>query len=747
MARTKDYQTELRRFISSQHLYTGIRVTFCVILPAWLLYHFGLLTAMSGIPLGALFVGLTDNPGPLHHRRNGLLIASALSFIIVVISGFSRNHPWLIGIEIAVLGIFCSLVAVFGTRANSIGLTVLIIFILGMNGRIPIGNVFEMGAHYFIGGLWYTAVSLSLTTLRPYRLIQQLLGECVMKTSSYLLTRGLFYEKGYNSTEIVNELIDQQVRIHQYQEQLRAMLFTTRRFISESTSKGRILTMMFRDSVDLFEKTVTSQPDYELLHKKFDGTGIMETLHRSITMLAETLYNTGLSMQEGNAYQDDKTIKDAVQQATDAFAKLREQELQPENVEAFIKLRHLLNSLHDLSDSIRRMQLYSTFDKNLSRQFKSDIDFSRFTTHQEINLDLLLSNFSLASTNFRHALRLTIALLAGYLLSLFFPLGHGYWILLTIATIIKPAYGLTRKRNIERLTGTFSGALIGFILLFSTHNDTAIFIVMIAMMILAYSLLKVNYAVSISGLTIYLLLSFHFLYPSGLNSLLFDRVIDTVIGSIIAYIVAYFVLPVWEHEGIEKLMVASLQANKEYFLVVAGSFTGNPTDLTSYKIARKEAFVTLANLSDNFQRMLSDPKNQQPNLPLYHQFVTADHMLTSHIATLSRNVQQFGNAYQNTDFQPLINGIRQTFDSIDLADKNDGSTSQTADIQSSPVLQRVKRLIEQRKKDLQQGLETTPAETRKTLSDLVNITDELRLINSVAADAVKIFREIKTNHR
>ncbi|MBA4166234.1 MAG: FUSC family protein [Chitinophagaceae bacterium] len=742
MPRTKDYQLEFRRFISSQHLYTGIRLTFCVILPAWLLYHFGLLTAITGVPLGALFVGLTDNPGPIHHRRNGMLVSAFLNFIVVLIAGLSRFHPWLIGTEIAFFGIFCSLIAVFGTRASSVGLAALLIFILGINNRIPPGNVLEMAAYYLTGGLWYTAVSLSISSLRPFKPVQQLLGECLMKTSSYLMTRGSFYNLKADSSEIVGQLIEQQVRIHQYQEQLRAMLFTTRRFISESTSKGRILTMMFRDSIDLFERAINNQPEYELLHKEFDGTGILEIFHKSINTLAGSLYNTGLAVQEGNGYMDDNNIRNAIQESTDAFANLRKEKLKPENVEAFIKLRHVLNSLQDVADRIRRMQLYTTFDRNLSRQFKNDVDFSKFTTHQEINLNLLLSNFSLDSFNFRHALRLTIALLTGYLLSLFFPLGHGYWILLTIATIIKPAYSLTRQRNIQRLSGTFAGATVGFVILFSTHNNTIIFIFMLAMMIMAYSLLRVNYAVSIAGLTIYLLLSFHFLYPGGLNSILFDRVIDTVIGSVIAYIVAYFVLPAWEHEQIEKLMVASLKADKDYFLTVAKTFTGDAPDETSYKIARKQAFVTLANLSDNFQRMLSDPKNQQPNLPLYHQFVTADHMLASHIATLSNNAQQFGTAYQHSDFQPLINSIDKTFGRIDTTEEEQGTAQ--ADIQANPVLQRVKRLIEQRKKDLQQGLETTPAETRKTLSELVSITDEFRLINSVAADAVKIFREIKT---
>ncbi len=744
MPGTKDYQTEFRRFISSQHLYTGIRVTFCVILPAWLIYHFGYLQTMMGIPLGALFVGLTDNPGPIHHRRNGMLISAILNFTLVIIAAFSRFSPLLIGIEITVFGILCSLIAVYGTRASSIGLTALIIFILSINNHFGSENILETGAWYLAGGIWYIIISLSLNKLRPYRPVQQLMGEYLMKTSSYLRTKGLFYSSPADTSDIVNQLIEQQVRIHQYQEHLRSMLFSTRRFIAESTSKGRILTMMFRDSNDLFERAITSQPEYDLLHKAFDQDDILSTFQKSINVLAGVLYNLGLAVQEAKGFSDRGIIQSTIQDSTDAFAKLRRERLKPENIEAFIKLRHVLNSLQDLADRIRQMQLYSSYDRELSGQFKTDVDFSKFATHQEINLDLLLSAFSFRSSNFRHALRLTAALILGYLISLFFPLGHGYWILLTIATIIKPAYSLTRQRNIQRLGGTFAGTAIGFIVLFFSPGNTVIFIIMIAMMILAYSMLRINYALSIFGLTIYLLLSFHFLYPQGLNSLLIDRIIDTAIGSVIAYMVANFVLPAWEHEQIDKLMVASLEADRNYFKTVAQTFTGDPPDTTSYKVARKDAFVTLANLSDNFQRMLSDPKNQQPNLPLYHQFVAADHMLTSHIATLSHNAQRYGLVYQHSDFQPLINSIDKTFDSLNLPANQVVAPSE---MQSSPVLQRVKRLIDQRKKDLQEGLETTPAGARKTLSELVSITDDFRLINSVAADAVTIFREIKTkNH-
>src|SRR5215213_623008 len=103
-----DYQLEFRKFIGSQYLYTGLRITAGVIIPAVVLYHYGMLATMIGIPLGALFVSLTDNPGPIAHRRNGMLISIALNFLVAVLATYSRVSSFMIGIEIVLLGIFLS---------------------------------------------------------------------------------------------------------------------------------------------------------------------------------------------------------------------------------------------------------------------------------------------------------------------------------------------------------------------------------------------------------------------------------------------------------------------------------------------------------------------------------------------------------------------------------------------------------------------------------------------------------------
>ncbi|MGB8193853.1 MAG: FUSC family membrane protein, partial [Chitinophagaceae bacterium] len=651
-----DYKLELRKFISSQYLYTGLRITAGVIIPALVLQHYGLLYSMIAIPLGALFVSLTDSPGPITYRRNGMLVSIVLNALIVLIAGYSRVSPFMIGIEIAVFGLLFSLIAVYGNRANTLGLMALIVFILNIDSTAT-QPLLKQVLYITIGGTWYALLSLALHTLRPYRPIQQLLGELLMETAIFLRTRALFYGKDRDEETIFSQLMQRQVHIHTLQDELRDMLFTTRKVLSESTRKGRVLMTSFLDSIDLMERIMTSNQDYSLLHKAFDGSGILEELKDNITILANELHHIGLAVQGNYSYRSAQDLDSRLQQTMDAFVDLRAKALNADNIESFISVRHIIYSLEDITARIKRLEAYTTYDKKLSKQYKRDVDVDQFVSQPEFSLNLLTDNLTLKSGTFRHALRLTIALLTGYIVSLLFPLGHSYWILLTIAVILKPAYSITRTRNVQRLIGTFIGAAIGFPLLLFVENNTALFLIMLVSMILAYSMLKLQFSVSTAGVTLAVLLMFHFLHPFDLKAVVADRIIDTAIGSAIAYIVSTFVLPAWEHEQIEEFIRNALQTNRQYFLTVAQFFTGNPPDVTAYKIARKDAFVALANLSDIFQRMLSEPKSQQHGLPQYHQFVTTSHMLTSYIASLSYYASGFGAKYAQEDFAPMVKEI------------------------------------------------------------------------------------------
>ena len=331
-------------------------------------------------------------------------------------------------------------------------------------------------------------------------------------------------------------------------------------------------------------------------------------------------------------------------------------------------------------------------------------------------------------------------MLAGYFVSLFFPLGHGYWILLTIATILKPAYSISRTRNMQRLLGTITGVVIAFVFLYFVSNNTLAFLLLLCAMIVAYSLLKLNYYISCVCITIYVVISFHFLNDSDFSTIVVDRLIDTAIGCVIAFIVALIVFPLWEYQQTKDLILAFVDANKKYFNAAA-SLLRSPEDLkTNYTPIRKEAFVSLANLSDNFQRILSE-KRKNNHLSFYHQFVSSGYMLTAHIASLSSLIIRHGQNVNAEDFDALINNINEKFKRTKcILEKEPVKT--TLSNRNAPITNKVQGLLQQRQKEIEEGLTDVQSKTRISLRDLKSITDEFEMIDSIVADDIKIAQRL-----
>ena len=206
--------------------------------------------------------------------------------------------------------------------------------------------------------------------------------------------------------------------------------------------------------------------------------------------------------------------------------------------------------------------------------------------HREMDIKLFGKPFW-KSNIFRHSLRVSICILAGYIIAQFFPFGHSYWILLTIVTILKPAYGLTKKRNIERLMGTLAGAGLGVLLLSSVHNNSVLFVFLILSMIIGYSFLQIRYVVSVVGITLYVLLFFHFLIPVDFRLLSMDRVIDTVIGSVISFVGALFIFPKWEQEQAHEYVEKTEWKRIFIILLLYRAFYQKPSEINTYKISGK----------------------------------------------------------------------------------------------------------------------------------------------------------------
>lgn len=266
---------------------------------------------------------------------------------------------------------------------------------------------------------------------------------------------------------------------------------------------------------------------------------------------------------------------------------------------------------------------------------------------------------------------------------------------------------------------------------------------MILFMAGTYSFLRKNYLVSVLLMTPYLVLFYHLLNPNEFNTLLKDRVVDTAIGSSIAFIASLFLLPSWERERIKELMTNMIEEAKNYFSTIAGSFSGELITNNQQQVARKNALVALANLSDAFNRMLSEPKSQQSGIETLHRFVVLHHMLTSYIATLAHYIRMQTISYKSDDLIKVAEDIRQYFTNASGYLKGEEVVQETITHKESLRIlnDQVNALLQKRREELQQGiLETT---IKKSLFDLKSIVDQFNLIYNVAVDINKLAQTYK----
>lgn len=732
-----DLIKEYRSFISSYYLGEGLRITTGAVLPALVLQYFGLLPVGVLVSLGAVCVSAADSPGPIHHRRNGMQVCTACMFFVSLVTGYVASYPFALGCWIAIACFIFSIIGVYGGRAISIGIASLLVMVLSINRPGHGWDILLNGLYITAGCIWYMMLSLVLYAVRPYKLIQQALGDCIIATASYLRIRAKFYDDKINYDEAYRQLMEEQVQVQHKQELLRELLYKSRTIIKDSTVTSRTLMMLFIDTVDMFEKSATAFYPYDQLHHFFDDTGILHRFKNFVLEIAAALEEIGIAVQSGKTSAPPDDLQEALVELQHYFTGFRNTHLNAENLESLITLRKILQAIEDMVARINTLHNQTKYDKKNAKEFRPSGDHEKFVTHTDISWKLLRDNLSLRSDTFRHALRVSIAATAGYLLSHLVMLGHSYWILLTIIVILKPAYSTTKKRNYQRVLGTVAGAFAGLVILYFIKDNRALFFIMLVLMAGTYSFVRTNYLVAVVFMTPYVLLLFHLLNNGQFKTVLTDRLLDTAIGSAIAFAANFLLLPAWEQDQFKKYQSAVIVASLEYYKNVSQAFTGTTIPETVYRLSRKQAFVALANLSDAFSRVLAEPKSKQQNARQLHQFVVLAHMLTSHIASLAHYGRTLASKYQSAEFTGIIEETKANLVAAQQIVEQTGEQTVAEDTARAPFIltTHVKELVAKRNTELQMGMGTT--DTRLRLSELKPVVDQFQFIAGIAADLRK----------
>ncbi len=720
----------------------GVRITAGIALPALIFSYFGFVSQGILMSLGALCISISDTPGPVIHRFYGMLFCNFIICVVYIIISYVTAFPIILALLLLIFGFLFSMLTVYGVRISSIGIAAMLIMILSFENPIH-GNIIWLNVMYILGGgIWYMLFSLALYTIRPYKIIQQILGDFIIEIGEYLQLRGAFYQDNPDYEKTYKLLLEQQVQIQRQQSLLSDMLFKTRAIIRESTHKGKVLLKIYIDVAELFESIMTGFSDYTVLHQQFDATGILHKIGNHVITLTQEMKAIGLAVKSGQHSFAENDIIASAKELKTQFEDLRKTFMNDNNLDDFISLGRIVNNVQYLTEKINGLHYYTSFDKKIKTVSKELVEQSNFSESQDLRPALFFNNLNFQSNIFKHSIRVTIALLVGYLVSLFFKIGHSYWILLTIVVILKPAYSLTKQRNKDRLFGTVLGIILGVIILYFIKDKTILLIIMLFFMVASYTFIRTNYFIMVLALTPYLVIFFHFLYGTSLRLVLADRMIDTAIGSVIAFVASIFFIPAWEHTTIKTYLLKMLDADIHYFEQIAKAYSSeNKLVLKDLKLVRRNLLTALANVSDAFNRMLSEPKRFQKNSTHVHQFVVLSHILTSHFATLSYFLNVTENRFRSEDLLPVIeNTQRSLLSAVHYLEQKEGEPD-TADVDSlTKINEQARSLLEKRKEEiLIRKLETN---TKQQLVEVKSVIDQFNFIYNIAADIAKCSRAI-----
>ncbi|WP_416140927.1 FUSC family membrane protein [Halomonas sp. HK25] len=155
----------------------------------------------------------------------------------------------------------------------------------------------------------------------------------------------------------------------------------------------------------------------------------------------------------------------------------------------------------------------------------------------------LCANLTLSSPILRHAIRMPIALLAGYALLQAFDPTQGFWILLTTVFVCRPDFAATQSVLVQRILGTVLGLVVGWALISLFPQMLAQSAIAVMAGVMFFASRQTHYTLATAAITLLVLCSFNQV-GDGFD-LIWPRLFDTLIGVLIAGLAVLWILPDW----------------------------------------------------------------------------------------------------------------------------------------------------------------------------------------------------------
>lgn len=617
--------------------------------------------------LGIIASALAETDDSWQGRLTALLVTLGVFSIASLSVELLFPYPWVFVGALALASFGLTMLGALGERYATIASATLILSIYTMIGvdqrdGAPV-NLWQEPALLVAGATWYGLLSVLWQALFTHQPVQQSLARLFRELGQYLKLKSALLEP-------VRQLDVEGRRLALAQQNGRvvAALNATKDVILHRVGNGRpgpkvnrYLKLYFL-AQDIHERASSSHFPYNELAEAFFHSDVLFRCQRLLRQQGGACQALGRAIQMRQPFD----YLDGTQALEDLNKSLEHLRIQSNPA-----WRGLLRSLNALASNLATLDRLLTDSSNPDALAEAQ-DTSLLDRSPQGLKDVwerLRQNLTPTSPVFRHALRMGLALAAGYgVLHLIHP-EQGYWILLTTVFVCQPNFGATRRKLVQRIAGTLIGLALGWALfdLFPGALVQSAFAVVAGVVFFATR--ATRYTLATAAITLLVLFCFNQVGDS--YGLFLPRLVDTLLGALIAGLAVIFILPDWQGRRLNQVVANTLACNSRYLRQIMQQYASGKRDDLAYRLARRNAHNADAALSTTLSNMLMEPGHFRKEADIGFRFLVLSHTLLSYLSALGAHRSEQPGEALNPISEQAASQIAESLDCIaqGLADR------------------------------------------------------------------------------
>jgi uncharacterized membrane protein YccC len=592
----------------------GVRAVLAISVPIGLGLAFHQLAAAVTMTLGAWIVLITDTGGAYRQKATATLSATVGVAFAVLAASLLNVSPWarIVGTFLWVAA--AAFLGVFGNSAATVSFSTSLMFVI--TAALPHASAIWIRVLLSLtGGLWATCLSLALWPLHAFTPVIQAVARCY-ETLAGLLEAACSIE----GSDSVEETLTKDPFPNRFEATL-GSLETARKIWTAVrveragwSARSSQLLALIENAAQLSSVAVALHEQMLLVrtHPRFadvtrECVDEKVELVRVAQSIAAAIMRRGGNIDLQGLEQADARLEEAIERLRSAaYTEIHDFSI-------LVHIRKLSRCLTSVLDLLRTdAEIVANLGTGrLMDSIPAVTDQQRERRSTRIFrirriFRILRSNFTFESVTFRHAIRLGAATAIATAIAEAVHLPRGYWVVVTVLVVLKPNFGGTIERVIQRIGGTIVGGVIAMLITIFIPNETMLFLCVALLAFISFSIRSFGYGFFTLVLTPLFMVLLDLANPGDWKVSLF-RILDTLVGGILALVGGYTLFPIWERERLPLQLARTLLAIREYFDQASGAYLGKSGARREIERTKRHAALEVANATTASQRLLSEP--------------------------------------------------------------------------------------------------------------------------------------------